>query len=394
MAIHLPNSIEFLATLFAGAFYDLTVILLPYDKSAEEITSLVAKSKADAVVAAVGSFPFDSVTKQYNGLKAFVWVVDEGSKHMDWNEIPSGTGGAVNVSTWQDIIQEEASTASSELPPIETNSEPKNIIAFWPLEGGEQEELVEYTQANIIAAISGQLAALPTVQRISNSDLFLPADSLSSVYPLVMTLTALFSNASVALNSVAGRTPNLSLACQGVSPTIIVSSATTLAKVHTETTQKLSSPLYRLIHYFQTRTLVQDGVMPLTSAFSSMYDAHRPQLSSSPGKLRLIYTSAQAGVESSPLSPEALSDLRIYTGARVVYALTAAKIAGAVTQTSIYDYRIDSSSKKFSHFGAPLSSVEIYLKDKGEYKTSDTTAIGEVGFTRKMLLWMFCFSNI
>lgn len=77
-----------------------------------------------------------------------------------------------------------------------------------------------------------------------------------------------------------------------------------------------------------------------------------------------------------------------------MYALTAAKIAGAVTQTSIYDYRIDSSSKKFSHFGAPLSSVEIYLKDKGEYKTSDTTAIGEVGFTRKMLLWMFCFSNI
>ncbi|RFU33475.1 hypothetical protein B7463_g2848, partial [Scytalidium lignicola] len=378
VAIYLPNSIEFLATLFASAFYDLTVILLPYDKSTEAIATFLAKSQADTVVAAVGSFPFDAVTNSYKGLKAIVWVVDEGSKHMDWNEVPSGTGGAVNVSTWQDLVQDEGASASSELPPAGTSGETKNIIAFWPSEESDVGELVEYTQTNIVAAISGQIASLPTVQRISNSDLFLPADSLSTIYPLVMTLTALFSNASVALNSVAGRTPNLASACQGIAPSIIVASSSTLAKVHTETAQKLSSPLYKLIHFFQTRTLVQGGVMPFETTLSRLYDSSRPRLSTSPGKLRLIFTSAQADVETEPLSAEALSDLRIYTGARVVYALTAAKVAGAVAQTNVYDYRVNNVPEKYSHFGAPLNCVEVYFKDKGEYKTTDATAIGEI----------------
>jgi hypothetical protein len=50
--------------------------------------------------------------------------------------------------------------------------------------------------------------------------------------------------------------------------------------------------------------------------------------------------------------------MRIFTGARVLYALTAAKVAGALFQTHAYDYRRDSGP---SHFGPPLSSVEIKL---------------------------------
>ena len=348
-------------------------MLVSYDQSTENIISLLQKAKADTVVAAVGSFPFDIVIKSYPALKHFIWVVDEGSKHMDWDEVPKGTGGAVNVSTWQEIIQDEEPTAGTELPTLDKKSDLKNLVAFWP-----SGEMVEYTQANLIAGIAGQLTSVPTTQRMMNSDLFIPADSLSTIYPLVLTLSALYSNASVALNSVAGRSLDLALATQGIAPTIIVASPTTLAETHLETARKLNSTIYRFIHWSQTRSLVQDGVMPIATMFSRLYDSLRPIIGTTPGKLRLIFVAEQVGTDCTPLSAETLSDLRIYTGARIIYALTSANVAGAVTQTGIYDYRVDDGTEKYSHFGAPVTSVEVLFKDTKDHKTTDNASAGEV----------------
>ncbi|KAL3423032.1 Long chain acyl-CoA synthetase 7, peroxisomal 1 [Phlyctema vagabunda] len=380
VAIYLPNSVEFLATLFAGAFYDLTIILLPYEQSPESIVSLLKQSNADTVVAAAGSFPFDGVAKNYPALKQVIWVVDEGNKHLDWNEVPTGTGGAVNVSTWQEIIQDQPVKSGTELPALTKEQvAPKPVLAFWPLKGSASYELVEYSNSNIIAGVAAQLAGVSNTARFGPSDTFLAADSLSTVYPLVLTLTALFSNCSLVLNSVAGRSPDLVLATQGAAPTVIVASSSTLAKTHAETAQKLnSSSLYKGIHWLQTRTLVQNGVMPVASFLSRMYDSLRPVIGTTPGKLRLIYVSDQAGAESTPLSGRILSDLRIYTGARVIYALTASKVAGAVSQTGMYDYRITDPTEKYSHFGAPLSSVEVFFKDTKDHKTTDESAAGEI----------------
>ena len=373
VAIYLPNSIEFLASLFACTFYDLTAILVPYDQPTEKLISLLQQSKADTVIAAVGSFPFDVVTKSYTSLKQLIWVMDEGSKHLDWNEVPKGTGGAVNVSTWSEVIQDQDLAVGTELPPIERGTESKKIIAFWP-----SGELVEFTQANLIAGIAGQLTSVPTTQRITHADLFLPVDTLSKIYPLVLTLSALYSNASVALKSVSGQNPDLVSGTEGVAPTIIAATPESLTRMHSETTAKLNSSVYRMIHWFQTRSLVQNGVMPLASTFSRMYDPLRPVMGTTPGKLRLIYVAEQAGTKSTPLSAEILSDLRIYTGSRIIYALTSAKVAGAVTQTSLYDYRAGDGTDKYSHFGPPVTSVEIYMKDTQEYKTTDHVSVGEV----------------
>lgn len=373
VAIILPNSIEFLAALFACAFYSLTPILVPYDQPIEKIIPLLKTSKADTVIAAVGSFPFDVITKSHPALKQLIWVVDEGSKHMDWDDVPKGTGGAINVSTWQEIIQDAEPNVGTDLPPVDRTGELKKVLAFWP-----NGELIEYTQANLIAGIAGQLTSIPNTQRITHADLFLPVDSLSKIYPLVLTLAALYSNASVALNSVAGQTPDLRIATQGIAPTIIVATPKTLTHTHSESKIKMSSALYSIVHWFQTRALVQDGVMPVASAFSRMYDSLRPIIGTTPGKLRLIYVAEQAGVDGTPLSAETLSDLRIYTGARVIYALTAAKVAGAVTQTGLYDYRVDNGSEKYSHFGAPVTSCEIFFKDTAQHKTTDEISAGEV----------------
>jgi hypothetical protein len=373
IAIILPNSIEFLAALFACAFYNLTPILVPYDEPIEKAIPLLKTSKADTVIAAVGSFPFDVITKSYPALKQLIWVVDEGSKHMDWDDVPKGTGGAINVSTWQEIIQDAEHNVGTDLPPVDRTGELKKVLAFWP-----NGELIEYTQSNLIAGIAGQLTSIPNTQRITHADLFLPVDSLSTIYPLVLTLAALYSNASVALNSVAGQTPDLRIATQGIAPTIIVATPKTLAHTHSESKTKMSSPFYSIVHWFQTRALVQDGVMPVASAFSRMYDSLRPVIGTTPGKLRLIYVAEQAGVVGTPLSAQTLSDLRIYTGARIIYALTAAKVAGAVTQTGLYDYRVDDGPENCSHFGAPVTSCEIFFKDTAQHKTTDGFSAGEV----------------
>lgn len=295
---------------------------------------------------------------------------------MDWNEIPTGTGSAVNVSTWQEIIQEQEPTVGTELPALDKTVQPKPVVAFWP-----SGEMVEFTHANIIAGIAGQLTSVPTTQRIVHADLFLPVDSLSAMYALVLTLSALYSNASVALNSVAGGNPDLVLATKGVAPTIIVASPGTLMKTYSDSGAKLNSSFYKVVHWFQKRSLVQNGVMPLATAFSRAYDGLKPVIGTTPGKLRLIYVAEPVGVESTPLSAEILSDLRIYTGARIIYALTSTKVAGAINQTGVYDYRVDDGSEKYSHFGAPVTSVEIFFKDTKDHKTTDEVTAGEVSIS-------------
>jgi len=82
---------------------------------------------------------------------------------------------------------------------------------------------------------------------------------------LVVTLAALYYNASLALNSVAGSDADLSLATEGISPTIIAASASTVSKAHKETSERMGSIFLQIVHWFQTRTLTQDGVMPLAS---------------------------------------------------------------------------------------------------------------------------------
>ncbi|OIW30298.1 hypothetical protein CONLIGDRAFT_661657 [Coniochaeta ligniaria NRRL 30616] len=376
VAIYLPNSVELIATLFACSFYNLTAIILPFDQSEDAVLSMLRRSAADTVVTVPGAFPFDSVVKSYPALRQLVWVVDEGSKHMDWNEVPKGMGGSVNVSTWQEIVHEQPQDAGKELPPLEGQKEPRDITVFWESKPGVMEEMVRFTAANLVSAIAAQLFAVPTAQRMNPSDLFLPADSLANTHTLVLTLAALYSNASVAFNSVAGKAADLGVATRGVAPTIIAAAPATLLKTHSETSQSLSSVISRNIHKIQTSSLTQSGAMPAASFLTKLNDHLKPAIGTKPGKLRLLYIAERAGAGTPPLSSAVLSDLRVFTGARIIYALTAAKVAGAVAQTQLYDYRV--FDDQCSHFGPPLTSTEVYLRDTDVHRTTDAESRGEI----------------
>lgn len=376
MAIYLPNSIELLVTLFACSFYpNLTTVLIPFDAKPDALVSMLRRSAADTVIAAPGTFPFDDVVKAYPALRNLIWVVDEGSAHMDWNEVPEGTGGSVNVATWKEIVDETPIDIGRELP--EEGGEPKDIVTFWQGKEGTMEEMVRFTQKNIVAGMAGILGSVPANQRMGPSDVVLPAETLTSVYPLVITLTALYCNATVAFNSVAGRSTDLVLATQGISPTVLIASPESLVRVHSESMSQLDNPLLKAAHRSQLRTQARGALAAPTSIVARLTAGARPVLGTDPSKLRLVYAGERANGESAPLSSKQLADLRVFLGARISYALTAARVAGAVAQTWVFDYRV-ADEGEYSHFGPPTASTEIILRDSGAHKVTDEKVEGEV----------------
>ena len=184
-------------------------------------------------------------------------------------------------------------------------------------------------------------------------------------------MAALYCGATIAINSVAGAGVDLQLAAEGVAPTVIVASAETASALIEEMTPTISSTMKKMAHRAQARILAA-GKLPADQMLTRINSPSRASIGTPPGKLRLLFVSERAGSGAPPLSSADLSDLRIYCNARVVYALTAAYVAGAVAQTNIYDYRREDEVRgKHNHFGPPLSSVEVKLVDHGEHKTID-----------------------
>jgi hypothetical protein len=211
--------------------------------------------------------------------------------------------------------------------------------------------------------------------------MFLAADVFTNTYTLCLTLAALFSHTSVAINSVAGPGVKLSLAARFVSPTIVVASPETTAELHAESSTSVAGGMKKLAHSAQTSAL-DAGRMPTETFLTSLNAPHRAAIGATPGKLRLLFVADRAGAETPPLSAHDLSDLRVFTGARVIYALADARVAGAVAQTSMYDYRREGAAKnKHSHFGVPLSCVEVKLVDTDVHKTTEESAKGQVSLS-------------
>lgn len=221
---------------------------------------------------------------------------------------------------------------------------------------------------NLIAAIGALGSALPRAQRFSPSDLVLSIDSLSRSYPLCLMMNALFSGASIALNSVAGEKVDFALATVGVSPTVIIASSQTMSDYHDSVMQPQTGLVSSVGRWVQARTL-DAGNMPSKNIFSQLARVG-PTSELSLDKLRLLCISHRIDAPASArLSSKQLTDLRIYTDARIAYALTGSGIAGAIAQTNVFDYRRHDGP---SHFGSPLSSIEITLTEVSEDTVTDT----------------------
>jgi len=143
VAVYLPNSLEFLAALFAGAFYGFTPILIPYNQPHQTLVELLNQTKADSLIAEAGSLPLADVGKSVSGLRQVIWTVEKTSRHMDWNEVPEGIGGKIDVSVWHQLVQDQKNTAAS--LPSDTDKAP-GVVFLWQETVGKPAEVVEFTQ--------------------------------------------------------------------------------------------------------------------------------------------------------------------------------------------------------------------------------------------------------
>ena len=180
---------------------------------------------------------------------------------------------------------------------------------------------------------------------------------LADQYALVVALAALFSNASLALTSAAGSKAEYATAFSGVTPTVIVTKSSTLLKLWNERTAAQKGLLETVTHWNKARTLAA-GNMP--KAHSTL------QFS----RLILAYESSKE--DSAPLTSAQMFDLRIFTGAYIAYAFTDDTVAGAISQTNVYDYGYSiAHGDRPSHFGPPVSCVELKLIDSPDRKVTD-----------------------
>lgn len=217
------------------------------------------------------------------------------------------------------------------------------------------------------------------VHRLANSDLFLPAEPLTNITTLVMTLTALFSNASVALTtSVVGPDSLSNLSKLPLAPTVIAASAAHTSALYQSAKLIVNSSIQRYI--FSTQLAEQEkGYMSGPSLMTNLFTPALALLGSRPGRLRLLHVTeqARAGAHSPLLSSTMLAELRVLLDSRIVQALAVPGVAGPIAQMSLYDYRIRPNGK--GHFGAPPSCVELQLRDTSTHRTVEGGAIeGEI----------------
>lgn len=143
VAIYLPNSVEFLATLFAGAFYGFSPILIQYNQPYTTLIELLIRTGADSLVAEAGSIPLDEVSKGVSGLRQVIWTVEKTSRHMDWNEVPEGIGGKIDVSVWHQLVQDQKN-GTPQLP--QDSDKAPNVVFLWQDGNSKSVQIEEFTQ--------------------------------------------------------------------------------------------------------------------------------------------------------------------------------------------------------------------------------------------------------
>ena len=170
-------------------------------------------------------------------------------------------------------------------------------------------------------------------------------------------MAALYSKSSILLTSNTDPAVDYLAAFRSkVIPTIVLASPETLTRHLEDVAQKPKSITRRFREWQATRSLISGSF---------------PKIPSLPPFARLIFTTHSADLTRS-LDSNQLLQLRVVTGSRIVHALINPRVAGAVTQTHVYDYRTQGITSpdddQSSHFGPPLSCLDIKLLETKQYQ--------------------------
>jgi acyl-CoA synthetase (AMP-forming)/AMP-acid ligase II len=359
VAVCLSNSVELLASIFAAAFYDYEVTVIPTGLAQDQTDQLLAQTNPNILIAEAGELDLTTaLPKSGKSLKELILIAKPDSKHMDWASTPTPKG--VSVTTWDDLLS--SSSATSDIPTTEKDApKPKALSTFTPTTSGSF-QLTTFTSDNLIAGTAALLTSLPRTQPLTSSDTLLPTTSIAQPYTLTWILAALYSNASIALNSVSGSNVDLFATTASFQPTILVTSPGTLQKYLTNYT-KTGLGASRFTKFFHRRSL-RSGIMPSRKPIPDLgggKDAVFLVMElAALSKLRAVFVGHDTATDKqSSLTSSDLDTLRTELGVKISYALTSGQVAGAVAQGNLHDYR--DKGPKVVCVGAPAGSVEVKL---------------------------------
>ena len=118
---------------------------MPYNQAPDSSKKLLGTGNFDTLIAEAGSVALETLLSKNKSVRRVIWVTKSGSSHLDWNEVPEGAGGKLDVSTWHDLVEEHKAGTSNEVPPLDKDNEAPPVYAFWPTKAGTY-DLVEYSQ--------------------------------------------------------------------------------------------------------------------------------------------------------------------------------------------------------------------------------------------------------
>lgn len=324
---------------------------MPYGLSPDKLAPLLAHTSVDHLIAEAGSVDLNAVLSANKNIKNIIWVTKAGSQHLDWS---SDAPSIFNITSWQDLIDNNRRSANSEVLPLDKDSQVPPVSIFTPTPSGTY-DLIKYASENLISAIAAIQATLPRTYKLSASDTVLPTTSLTDSYTLSWAFAALYSHSTLALNSVAGEKIKLDVAVSIAKPTVLIASPQAVASYLSDPRTIKPSGISK---FNDTRSL-QAGNLPTKKRSVP----NLPSLSAL--RVLLIPQAFNSSARPSPtLTSADLHALRLVLGARIGYALTTPLVAGAVAQTNILDYR--DKGRDVVCYGAPLSSVEVNLEGDEE----------------------------
>ncbi|KAK5101093.1 hypothetical protein LTS08_004699 [Lithohypha guttulata] len=372
VAVCLSNSTELLCTVLAGAFYDFSPILVPYHQEPGNAVEILKDVEFDTLVAEAGSVALETLLSQSKSIRRIIWVAKAGSKHLDWNEVPEGVGGKLEVNTWHDLIDEKKGGASDVVPPLDKENEPLPVYALQQNKSGQYDS-VECSQRNLLSGTSALQSSLPRLHKLANNDSILITTPLNTTYALCWALLALFSGSTLLLTSVAG--PNINLitatksARQLLKPTQIIADARSIPRLLEDLTSLAGQGgLGAKYSVWSTARAINQGYMPSPTSKPTY-------LPSSLSALKTLYIAQPDILPSAQrISSATLSNLRLLLSARVSLALTSARVAGYIAQTNILDYR---DKLGVNCVGPVAASLEVCLVGE-EDELAKSDGVGEV----------------
>ncbi|KAF3162686.1 hypothetical protein TWF751_010662 [Orbilia oligospora] len=359
IAVYLPNSAENLIAGFACAFHDFTFVPIEYPAEPEIIADKLRASNAEILIMPAASLDINDLNVS-TLLKHVILVVEEGSRHLDFAADPDAK---VTLKEWHDI----AANGQKAARPEKIDESQPHMIVFSKDLKLQKAVTVPYSHVNIVAAVSAQATAPAPKDQFKPTDIFTPASTLADQFTRILTYTAMLSGCTITINAVTPPSGSLQSSCGNALPSIIVVPADSLSEIGRLSKAAQVEIFHEWMHIYQLRKLTRYGQVPQHSAFARFNDYDRPNLGKN---LRLIYVAENPAEGTKPITCNRLNDIRAIFFSKVVYALTyPPAAAGAITQTTSFDYRPGEDTATFneSHLGAPLSCVEVKLRDAGEY---------------------------